>query len=229
MSATLVHGDVREHYGAWPVPDVVVSDGAYGVGGFKGDPRDPRELPAWYAPHVAAWSAVATPTTSLWFWCTEIGWALVHPLLHGAGWTNGGVFFWDKGIAHAAGNTNTKTLRRFPVVTEVCARYVRSPAAPLFLPPHEPWVWQVPAVRGAERVKVGGKAFHGNQKPLVVMNRIVRAASLPGDVVWEPFGGLCTASVAAHGAGRRAYAAEVSSAFYEAARLRLGVGTSSGR
>ena len=58
-------------------------------------------------------------------------------------------------------------------------------------------VWQVPAVRGKERVKVQGNAVHPNQKPLALMRRLVKSCSDPGDMVWEPFGGLCTASVAA--------------------------------
>ena len=33
---------------------------------------------------------------------------------------------WDKGLGHVAGNANTATLRKFPVVTEVCVQYVKS-------------------------------------------------------------------------------------------------------
>ena len=32
---------------------------------------------------------------------------------------------WDKGLGHIAGNANSRTLRKFPVVTEVCVQYVR--------------------------------------------------------------------------------------------------------
>ena len=32
---------------------------------------------------------------------------------------------WDKGVAHIAGNVNGKTIRRFPVVSEVCVLYQR--------------------------------------------------------------------------------------------------------
>jgi site-specific DNA-methyltransferase (adenine-specific) len=34
---------------------------------------------------------------------------------------------WNKGTAHIAGNVSTKTIRRFPVVTEICAHYVYEP------------------------------------------------------------------------------------------------------
>lgn len=43
----------------------------------------------------------------------------------------------------------------------------------------------------------------------------------PGDVLWEPFGGLCTASIAAAEIGRRAFAAEIRPAIYERALQRI--------
>ena len=84
-------------------------------------------------------------------------------------------------------------------------------------------VWQEPAVHGPERVRVpnGGGFLHANQKPLALMERMVLAATDRGDTVWEPFGGLCSASVAAVRNGRIAQAAELHSAFYNAARERL--------
>ena len=45
-------------------------------------------------------------------------------------------------------------------------------------------------------------AAHLNQKPLQFMQRILSAATDPGDIVWEPFGGLASASVAAVETGR---------------------------
>ena len=82
-------------------------------------------------------------------------------------------------------------------------------------------MWQVPAVRGKERIKADGKAVHPNQKPLALMRRLVKSCSDPGDVVWEPFGGLCTASVAAMEAGRKAFAAEINPTIYEQALQRI--------
>ena len=43
----------------------------------------------------------------------------------------------------------------------------------------------------------------------------------PGDVVWEPFGGLCSASLAAVMLGRRAFAAETDPVFADLAAERL--------
>jgi len=84
-------------------------------------------------------------------------------------------------------------------------------------------VWAAPPVHGAERIKVGdGPGYlHANQKPLELMRRQVLASTDPGDVVWEPFGGLCSASMAAIELGRVAHAAEVHTAFFDAAKARL--------
>ena len=307
-------GDALEAYPRWPAPTVIVSDGAYGVAGFPGDPPTVEGLVDWYTPHVEAWSRHALPSTTLWFWGTELGWATVHPLLSKSDWEYRSCHVWDKGMAHAAGNANTKTLRKYPVVSEVCVQYVREvrfqvgarrlsmkawlrhewerSGLPLsltneacgvknaatrkyftqchlwYFPPAqafeqfarfanergrpegrpyfsvdgahplrgEEWealrarfhcdvgitnVWHEPAVRGSERFKDAARSIHGNQKPLKLLDRIVRASSDAGDVVWEPFGGLCSASVAAFRAERRAFAAETSPAFHALAEQRV--------
>ena len=82
-------------------------------------------------------------------------------------------------------------------------------------------VWRAPAVRGPERLKVGLRALHTNQKPLSLVERTVRLCTDPGDVVWEPFGGLCTTAVACHRLGRRCHSAEVRPAVYRQAVSRL--------
>lgn len=324
---TLHEGTAQETYDDWPAPDLIISDGAYGVGGFPGDPRTPDGLQDWYAEHVAAWSKRAHPATTLWFWNTEIGWATVHPLLMKHGWEYVQTITWDKGIGHIAGNVNGDTIRRLPTVTEVCVFYrrrlvfgkiktpmtacqwlrsewlrtgmplnrankacgVRNAATRKYLtqdwlwyfPPADmmerlvsyanihgdpkgrpyfstdgeqsvtatewarlrhPWrhrhgitnVWSHPPLNGAERFRSNGRrtaprvhnpgknsAAHLNQKPLDFMRRIVNLASNEGDVIWEPFGGLCTASVAAVELGRNAFAAEPDSYFAELAEQRL--------
>lgn len=307
-------GDALSHYSSWPDPITIISDGAYGIGGFKGDPTSPTDLPGWYEPHVRAWSARANSQTTLWFWNTEVGWASVHPLLVSHGWVYEQLVTWDKGIGHVAGNVNSKTIRSLPVVTEVCARYTRPPVlykdgnrldlqtwlreewdrtglprrdanlacevkeaatrkylgtdtqwyppplevfqklsayanehgdlkgAPYFvwdggvLDEHKylklraKWnhqhgmtnVWAHPAVRGSERVQLDGVPFHPNQKPVALMERQVSLTTDPGDVVWEPFGGLCTATFVASRMGRVGFTAEVNPEVYRVAALRLG-------
>ena len=65
------------------------------------------------------------------------------------------------------------------------------------------------------------RSLHGSQKPLKLIDRIIRVSSEPGDVVWEPFGGLCPGAVAATRLGRGYRAAEPVPEFYEAAVERL--------
>lgn len=327
---TLHFGDALDVYSEWTTPNVIISDGAYGVGGFPGDPRTPDRLAEWYEPHVKAWSERATLASSLWFWNTEVGWANVHPLLVANGWSYQFCNTWNKGIGQVAGNVNGNTIRRFPVVTEVCVYYTRTPQLPKepgsahiihmkewllaewkrtgmamrrandacgvkdaavrkyfdqgwlwYWPPVEmmmklveyaneqgnpagapyysldgvkpvtaeewaatrsPWnhehgvtnVWDRPSLRGAERFRgsmvrsaprtykpTTMSASHLNQKPLDLMTRAVKASSNPGDVLWEPFGGLCTASLAAIENGLRSFAAEPDEGFFNLASERL--------
>lgn len=307
-------GNVLDFYSDWKRPTVIISDGAYGLASFPGDPPTSAGLEEWYRPHIDAWTRCALPSTTLWFWNTELGWATVHPLLMTTGWDYRCCHVWDKGIAHIAGNANTKTLRKFPVVTEVCVQYVKRTyfeaqgmrmtmqewlrhewiraglalwktngacgvknAATrkyftadhlwYFPPPDafdalvryanargkpagrpyfsidgrrplsgEEWskmrakftccsgvtnVWREPAVRGIERLKDENQCIHMNQKPLKLLEQSVRASSDEGDVIWEPFGGLCSATLAAHRLKRRACAAESIEDFYQIAVRRL--------
>lgn len=95
-------------------------------------------------------------------------------------------------------------------------------------------VWQRPSLHDAERFKGSmersaprtynpsvASASHLNQKPLEFMERQVNAVTNVGDVVWEPFGGTASASVAAVSLGRRAYVAELQKRFQDLAEQRL--------
>lgn len=307
---TIHRGDSREFYAEWPAPTVIISDGAYGLGLFPGDPFSAEEITDWYEPHIKAWAEHSSPQTTLWFWNSEQGWANVHQTLVRHGWKFVNCHIWDKGLSHVAGNANTKTLRKFPVVTEVCVQYVREARIDgltlrdwlrrewertglpfsvtnevcetknaatrkyftkdrlwYFPPPEafarlaeyanahgdangrpyfsldgkrpmtpEEWsamrskfsckhgitnVWREPPLSGSERIRLGSKSIHLNQKPLKLMELIIEASSDEGDVVWEPFGGLCTAAVAARRLRRRCLSAEVNQDFYELAVRRL--------
>lgn len=123
----LFNADSLTLYGKWETPVVIVSDGPYGVKGFPGDLKTADGLAQWYEPHIAEWTKKATPKTTLWFWCTEQGWAAVHPVLLKYGWEYKACNIWDKGMSHVAGNVNTKTLSHLPVVSEVCVQYVKKP------------------------------------------------------------------------------------------------------
>jgi len=313
----LIHNqDVLSLYDQWATPDVIVSDGGYGVSGFRGDANEPSELKAWYRPHIEAWSRRARPGTTLWFWNTEIGWATVHPTLEENGWEYVCCNIWNKGLQHIAGNCNLPILKNFPVVTEVCVQYVRRPefqvnnkqltlkewlryewertklplaktneacgvanAATrkyftkdhLWYPPppevfnklmiyankygaHEgkPYfsingrspanqieyetlfpkfegkygitnVWEHPPLHNGERVRLPGspKYAHLNQKPLKLIKLLLEVSSNPGDLIWEPFGGLCTVGLASYLMSRSALCAEIDSDIFQLAISRL--------
>ena len=300
----LCYGDSLDYYSEWDSPTVIISDGGYGILGFEGDTSDHLRLPEWYEEHIAAWAEYALPSTTLWFWNSEIGWAAVHPVLEKHGWRYVHGNIWNKGKGHIAGNVHTAKIRHFPVVTEVCVQYVREvringltlkewllhewrrTGLPFrdankacgvkdaatrkyldqshlwYFPPPEAFVrmatyanrygkpegrpyfsidgknpateaewaamrakfycphgvtnvWDRSDVRGEERMTVSpAKAVHLNQKPLDLIERITAASSDEGDVVWEPFGGLFTASIAAYRLKRRAFAAEIDPTYY---------------
>jgi site-specific DNA-methyltransferase (adenine-specific) len=53
------------------------------------------------------------------------------------------------------------------------------------------------------------------------MERIIGASTDPGDVVWEPFGGLCSATVASLRMGRQCYASELIPEYFDVASERI--------
>ncbi|MFQ5913168.1 MAG: DNA methyltransferase, partial [Nitrospinota bacterium] len=89
-------------------------------------------------------------------------------------------------------------------------------------------VWREPQVGGKERInglrermQWKYRSLHGSQKPLRLIDICIRCSTDPGDVVWEPFGGLCPAAISAHRLGRASVSAEIVPEFYIAARERL--------
>ena len=305
MKDVTIHNDnVLSLYGEWETPDVIISDGGYGVSGFQGDAKEPSELKSWYEPHIQAWSKFAKSGTTLWFWNTEIGWATVHPILDQCGWEYISCNVWNKGLNHIAGNCNLPTLKHFPIVTEICVQYAKRPEFKVneknltlkewlryewertglsfykaneacglanaatrkyltkchlwYAPPGEHFermviyaneygkeegkpyfslnskypitrqryeklfpkfdgkygitnVWEHPPLHNGERIKIFGsqKCAHLNQKPLKLIKTIIEVSSKPCDVIWEPFGGLCTAGLASYITNRRALCAEI--------------------
>ncbi len=64
-------------------------------------------------------------------------------------------------------------------------------------------------------------SLHGSQKPIRFIDMLVRCCTDEGDVVWEPFGGLCPGAVVSHHMYRKYCAAEILPEFYLAATERL--------
>lgn len=123
----ITHGRAEDCYASWPDPDIIFSDGPYGLRMYEEDKADGKEMVEWYRPHVEAWSARSTPRTVLLFCGREVSWARVHPLLEDNGWVYRQLLVWDKGKGHIAGRVNSKTAKAWPIVTEVIGFYARPP------------------------------------------------------------------------------------------------------
>jgi len=85
-------------------------------------------------------------------------------------------------------------------------------------------IWDRSSLRGSERIKApkkGSKAAHLNQKPLDLMRLIIEASTDEGDVVWEPFGGLFSASLAASMLNRKSFGSELDPDYYSLALKRF--------
>lgn len=78
--------------------------------------------------------------------------------------------------------------------------------------------WNVSRVCGTFREREG---WHGCQMPVGVLNRIVKASSNPGDVVFDPFNGSGTTAVAAALLGRKYLGIDQSEKYVDFARQRL--------
>lgn len=68
---------------------------------------------------------------------------------------------------------------------------------------------------------VSREALNTIQKPEKLIERLVRASSLPGDIVLDPFAGVGTCPVVCRRLGRRYIAIEREEAFVNAANARL--------
>ena len=59
-------------------------------------------------------------------------------------------------------------------------------------------VWEIPPIRNVSKEGLG----YPTQKPLALLERIIKASSNPGDIIFDPFCGCGTALDAAHGLNR---------------------------
>ncbi len=84
-------------------------------------------------------------------------------------------------------------------------------------------VWRIPAPSRKEK-KFG---HHPAQKPLALLQRIILAASKPGDVVIDPFAGSSTTGVAALELGRCFIGIEKEAEFVALSAMRLNITTQS--
>ena len=79
-------------------------------------------------------------------------------------------------------------------------------------------VWEGPRLTGNNRERTG----HPCQMPESILERIIRAASNVGDLVFDPFAGSGTTLAVAKRLGRRWLGCEISPAYAAAATQRIG-------
>jgi site-specific DNA-methyltransferase (adenine-specific)/modification methylase len=78
--------------------------------------------------------------------------------------------------------------------------------------------FQSPVCAGAERLK---DPKHPTQKPLALMEHIIKIASDENDTVFDPFMGVASTGVAALKLKRKFVGIEIEEAFYKASEKRL--------
>ncbi|MYC35222.1 MAG: hypothetical protein F4X64_18905 [Chloroflexi bacterium] len=78
-------------------------------------------------------------------------------------------------------------------------------------------VWDISIIAGSSKERIG----YPTQKPLALLERIIKASSDEGDVVLDPFCGCATACVAAENLGRRWVGIDISPKAVELVNMRL--------
>lgn len=245
-----IHFDRAENlYADWPTPMCIISDGPYGVSGFPGDCHDAESLHEWYEPHVKAatfrvqdeiltmqawlrheWKRAGLPlrlaneacgvrnaatrkyltADHLWYYPPVDTFVKLAAYANEHGDPRGRPYFSTDGEGPLSGEQWSRLRAKFKCEVGVTN------------------VWREPQVGGAERIqgtrngmKYKFRSLHGSQKPLKLIDLIIRASTDRDDVVWEPFGGLCPGAIVSWRLGREYHGAETIPEFYAAAVERL--------
>lgn len=77
---------------------------------------------------------------------------------------------------------------------------------------------QSPICMGNERLK---NPFHPTQKPIKVLEHIIKIASNEGDIVFDPFMGVGSSGIAALNLNRKFIGFELEQDYFNATELRL--------
>ena len=187
---------------------LAILDGPYGLFKAAWD-RIPRggTLADLYQGHLDDVGRVCAASASLYLWNTSAGWAELHPHILARGWTFRSLIVWHKTGANPA-LIGSASASEWPDVTEVCGMYHRGDAQHSNDGTSNVWAFS-PTGMGDERLyapemaahRVTGAmqrvGLHPCQKPLIFAERMIRASSRPGDLVFVPFGGTLRELVAA--------------------------------
>lgn len=81
--------------------------------------------------------------------------------------------------------------------------------------------WNIPLATGRQRIKANGTKAHSTQKPEALLYRVIMAASIPGDVVLDPFFGTGTTGAVAKKLGRSWIGIERDKRYIKIAQKRI--------
>lgn len=99
--------------------------------------------------------------------------------------------------------------------------YRKDPPAPYNTTKVPGNVWEFPRVR----FKMDEYEDHPTQKPEALLERIIKASSNEGDIVFDPFGGSFSTASVAKRLGRKAISIDLNPEYYKIGLRRLGITT----
>lgn len=227
---TLHMGDCREILPTLPRADAIITDPPYsvsvpGVGRwemrygrtddldfFEGD-QDWEAMTATVCDAAMLAVALLEAHGSAYFWCGHRQFGKLIALLEAAGWKTR-FLVWSKACPVPAAPGSG-----WPSAAELCVYAYRSGRR---------WAWKGVCpfksnVLVADSFRFGqpDKVDHPTQKPIAVINPLVRASSLEGDTILDPFMGSGTTGVAAVKLGRKFTGIEIEPKYFDIACSRI--------
>lgn len=176
---------------------------------FTGDNRDQRGFAYWCALWLSECQRVAKPGAMIGVFSDWRQLPTVTDLIQSGGWVWRGIVPWDKAIARPVAG-------RFRSQAEYLVWGTNGPRDTL---PTEDSVYGGGIIRVATTPT--DEREHSTQKPVELLEEIIRVASPAGGLVLDPFLGSGTTGVACIQQGRRFIGFEKSTEFCEIARRRL--------
>ncbi len=82
---------------------------------------------------------------------------------------------------------------------------------------------------GKPNMEVWERSNHPTQKPEILLRKLIRGYSNPGDIILDPFAGSCSTLISAYKEGRRSTGFEIEEKYYLEAKQRIDRVTAQGR
>jgi len=240
MTATITTGDCIEHMAALPpgTVNLVIADPPYNIGidyggGAKADRLDDDEYMSWFSNWLALCWECLTEDGSAWVMIGDEYAAEYAVAIKEAGFTIRSWIKWYETFGVNCSNKFNRTSRHIFYAVKDPSSFVFNQEAVTRPSDRQTkygdsraasggklWddVWQIPRLTGtcSERIP-----DFPTQLPLALVEPIVLCASMPGDLVVDPFNGSGTTGVASVRNGRKYIGIEKSEAFADIATKRI--------